>query len=221
MRNGIIMNKENNSGAVEKKDEVVAVAPSSEDVELENELKNLEDSSKPPKVVRTEREKAEFNFRSSAKRVKDLGGDPSKLVAGESPIVEQPSVDTSNFVTKSDLAEQEARKLAKSDSELKLIMWYIKNKGMSVDDAHYMANKNKFKKLVGEVARTNNATPSFGGGAGEPPVEKTDVPKLSPAEETKLRQSGMIYVSEKKAWMGKKIQHRYDEPSKQWVTEKI
>lgn len=223
MRNGKLMNENNSSAAVkeEVKPATVAATTTPEDVEFENELNKLESSPKPGKPARSELEKATFAANSILKRVKDLGGDPAKLVSGEVPIVEKPAVDTSEFVTKADLAEQRASALAKSPGELKVIMWWVKNKGMSVEDAHFMANKGRITKLVGEVARSQGAIPSLGGGAGERPVDKTDAPELSEGEKTKLLQSGMKWVPEKKAWVGKKVQQRWNEATKQWVTERV
>lgn len=222
------MSENNSSAVVEKKDVVVPVASvadviPSEDAEFENELKKLEGTEKPLKQGKTELEKAMFTATSVLKRVKDLGGDPTKIVAEIVPasVVENPPlVDTSEFVTKRDLADQEAQRLAKTPGELKLMRYWM-DKGMSASDAHHMANKGRISKLISEVSRSQGAIPSIGGGSGERGPEKTEVPQLSASEQTKLIQAGMKWVPEKKAWIGKKVQQRYDEVSKTWVTERI
>lgn len=194
-----------------------------EDADFEKELKDLEAGDEPAKPKRSELEQATFTAKSTLKRIKELGGDPTSLLAEEvPPALEKPAVDTTQFVTKIDLAQAEASKLAKSPNELKLIMWYIKNKGFSVSDAHYMANKGRITKLVGEVTRAKDTMPANpDGGAGSPPAIKVDAPDLPQAEKTKLAQSNMIWNAEKKAYIGKKVQYRYDEPTKAWVTERV
>lgn len=193
-----------------------------EDAEFESTLKDLEAGNEPPKPTRSELEKATFTAKSTLKRIKELGGDPATLLADEVvPPAEKPPVDTTQFVTKADLAEQEVNRLAKSPSEAKLIMWYVRNKGLSISDAHFMANKNRISKLTGEINRSRETTPSLGGGAGERGKDRVDAPELSPSEKMTLAQAGMVYDPAKKAYVGKKIQHRFDEASKTWVTEKI
>lgn len=203
---------------------VEADKPLSEDAEYEKTLQELEQKEQPElkKPTRSELEKAEFTAKSVLKRVKELGGNPSSLLEDEPKQPEKPEVDTSQFVTKLDIARAEATKLAKSPSEAKLIMWYVEHKGMTVEDAHYLANKDKIKKIVSEVSRANNAIPANpNGGAGQRPEDRTDAPELPEVEKRRLTASGMVYDPAKKAYVGKKIQHRYDEKSKQWVTEKI
>ncbi len=193
------------------------------DAEFEKELRELESGQQAPKPQRTELEKATFTAKSTLKRIKELGGDPTALL-GETPPVEKPiETDTSQFVTKTDLARQEAQKLARSPGEVKLIMWWVENKGMSVQDAHYMANKGRILKTVGEITRAKDAVPSNdGGGPGQvTPINKDDAPILPELDRQRLVQSGMTYDPSKKAWIGKKIQQRWDSQSKSWVTERI
>ena len=199
----------------------VEVPEDQQDAEFEKQLKELETEDEPVPPTKTELEKAEFTAKSVLKRIKDLGGDTSKLLGEVEPTAEKLPVDTTQFVTKADLAQTEAARLAKTPSELKLIMWWVKNKGMSVADAHYMANKGRITKLVGEVTRTRETVPSPGGGAGQRGTDKVDVPELSKEDVTRLTQAGMVWKADKKAFVGKKVQQRFDEATKQWVVERI
>ncbi len=214
---------------ITKKDAEIET-PNPEDTDFDKELEALENGSEQspaPKPAKTELEKAVMTGKSIAKRIKSLGGDPTELISDvidDTPPTkpERTEVDTSQFVTKLDLAEQEAQKIAKSPSELKLIMWWVKNKGMSVEDAHLLANKGKLKKVFSEVDRTRTTVPANpGGGAGQRPADNSNAPALPDSDRRRLEQSGMVYDPAKKAYVGKKVQHRYDEVSKQWITEKI
>lgn len=198
------------------------------DAELEAELAELEANKgnaapAAPAPERTELEKATFNLKSNLKRVKDLGGDPATILGEEIPAKTEPqTLDTSEFVTKKDLLKTEAERVAKSPAELKLILWYVNNKGMSVEDAHFMANKNRIKKTLGEVGRSEglvHAAP--GAGAGNRPAEKPEVPDLPQSEKSRLLAAGMIYDPAKMAYVGKKVQHKYDPVSKTWTTVKL
>ena len=102
-------------------------------------------------------------------------------------------------------------------------MWWVENKGMSVADAHFMANKGKIQRAIGEVTRTNTTVPANpGGGAGQRPADtNNNAPALPDADLRRVQQSGMIYDPTKKAYVGKKMQLRYDEKAKDWVNEKI
>lgn len=204
---------------------------SDDDADFEEELKALESngegSQESKKPQRTELEKATFTAKSTLKRIKELGGDPNEVLEEEG-IVRKPAdrsadIDTSNFVTKTDLAEQEARKLTKTPGEFKLVMWWVKNKGMSVTDAHYMANKGKILRSVGEISRGRSVVPAdAGGGAGGAQrLDKDDAPDLPELDKRRVASAGMVYDASKKAYVGKKVQLRWDGASKTWVSEAV
>jgi hypothetical protein len=203
-----------------KKDEV-----DGEDTDFNKELEKLEGQGekKIEQPKRSEKEKAEHTLKNVAARVKELGGDPSAII-GVDPnkdLDKNTPIDTSEFVTKSDLALAEARKLASSESEAQVIMWWVKNKGMSVADAHFMANKNRITKTLDEVKRTEATIFSAGGGNGAAPKIDGDHPPLDPKEIAKLTKSGMVYDPKQKAYIGKKVKYAYDTQSKRWTTTKI
>lgn len=221
----------NDDSSLQDKNPVIETLDS-EDTDFDKELEALENGSNntpapAPKSTKSDLEKAIMTGKSIAKRIKSLGGDPTELISDvdHDPVpapVERPDVDTSQFVTKSDFARQEASKLAKSPSELNLIMWWVTNKGMSVADAHFMANKNKIQKSIGEVNRINTTVPANpGGGAGQRQTDVAGAPVLPDVDRRRVEQSGMVYDPAKKAWVGKRVQLRYDDKLKDWVNEKI
>lgn len=203
-------------------------------IDFEKELENLESGGAPttppgvtPRKSKDEELKqAEYTLKSTAKRIKDLGGDPTKVITTESPVTpptpETPALDTSNFVTKDDLAVQKARELAKSEGEFRVMMWYVRNKAMSVEDAHFLANKNKFKKVAAEINRANGVTPSKGGGGPgqDRPIDtKSKAPELPTIDKQRLAASGMVWNEQAQAYIGKAVQYRWAD--NQWVTERI
>lgn len=217
---------EGNNPEDKKPDEVVETESTEE--EFEKELADLESGKgapPAPQEQRSELEKATFTAKSTLKRIKELGGDPNALLGEEAPRApaEKPQeVDTSKFVTKRDLATAKAQEIAKSPNELKLIMWYVDNKGMSVEDAHFMANKNRIRRTLSEVRRGESAIPAApGAGAGQRRADKPEAPDLPESEKRRLEASGMKYDPAKMAYVGKKVQHRYDPAAKGWVTERI
>lgn len=211
---------------VEDKSTVEVEKDSPEDTDFEKELEQLEqeDGYTPaPKQKRSELEKAAYTLKHTAKRLKELGGDPAEVLGDEEePAPKNKTEDTSQFVTKLDLAQGEAEKIAKTPGEAKLIMWYVRNRGMSVSDAHFLANKGKIQKTLSEIGRSRETIPAgSGGGAGQRQADRTDSPDLPEADRQRLIQSGMVYKPSENAYVGDKIRHRYDKETKAWVTERI
>lgn len=212
---------------------VPAPAPSSganaDEIDFEKEADELERTEqKPPapaagKTAEEERKQAEFTLKSTAKRLKELGGDPTAALAGSeaaAPATPVPApIDTSRFATKEDLVALEVRKLSRSEGEFRVIMHYVK-KGLSVSQSHLLANEKRVTKALSEVTRSNAAiTSPGGGGAGADRPVETEAPALSDTEKNRLIGAGMRYDPTKKAWVGKKVQQRWD--GKAWVTEKL
>jgi len=182
-----------------------------------------------PKSPEEELKQATFSLKSIGKRVKQLGGDPNAILGDEGgeapppPVPSVPVIDESRFVTKADMARSEAEKLAQSPGELKLIMWYVENKGLTVTEAHLLANKGRINKTMSEIQRSQQVTPQNGGqGAGQPPKapDANDVPALSAIEVERLTRSGMVYDPTKKAYVGQKMQYRFDTATKSWKNER-
>jgi hypothetical protein len=210
----------------------VGVSEAEEEAEFEKQLKDLEEGTQTVPVTPASKSKedelkqATYTAKSVIKRIKDLGGDPAAVLAdaevatpAAAPVA---PTETSQFVTRAELAQAEVSRIAKTPSEAKVIMWWIRNKGMSIADAHYMANKGRNTKLIGEVRRSTDATPAApGAGAGQPSKEVIDAPELSEREKLQVTTAGMKWDDKKKAYVGKKVQLRFDEASKSWVNERI
>ena len=197
-----------------------------QDIDFDKELQDLEGSGAPAtppsgKTPEEEKRQAEFALASTAKRLKELGGDPASVIGATPPA--PASVDTSKFVTKDDLAQQEANRLARTAGEAKVIMWYVRNKGLSVQDAHLLANKGRLTNAVSEMARTKSAVPSRGGGGpGEAPKgPDIDEPVMPDAVTlARLKQSNMIYDPAQKAFIGKKAALSWVK-GRGWVNGKV
>jgi len=227
---GVIQNEDKNTGAVpaspsEEKTEVNPTIPpveekkgGSEDIDFKKELENLEGTTPPVKPKRTKLEEAAYNLKKNADRFKEMGGDPSEVLGTEVKADDTNDEKEGEYVTKSDLARIEAKKLAKSDDELKVIMWWVEKKGMSVEDAHWQANKGRIQKTLGEVQRKQSATPGIGGGPGERPA---DVIKKSPEDEAMLRRDGFNWNPKTKTYQAKFNEEFYNTATKQWETRRI
>ncbi len=202
-----------------------------QEVDFDKELQDLESGGAPvpaaPKSGKTKEEElsqAIYTGKSVAKRIKALGGDPSDIIADEAPVTPAPEapapMDTSKFVTKDDLASIEARKLARTEGEYKVIMWWVANKGLSVDDAHLMANKGRIKKTLSEINRAKDAIASNGGGGpGSPQPTDPAIPEISEQDKQRLAASGMIWDPAQKAYVGKRVMYAFD--GKAWNTKRI
>lgn len=188
-----------------------------EDIDFEEELERLqaiedeedkpdEEEEQPPK--RTELQKAQFTLKNVARRVKELGGNPEEEIGEPKKKSSESPVDTSQFITKRDVKLQEVKQLAKSEAEAKVIMHYV-DKGLSVKDAHFLANKNKISSMNKEIDRKNTTVPSngYGGGGQERKFEKPTT-RLSESAEKRLQMSGMTFDPKTKAYVGQKTRLR-------------
>lgn len=186
--------------------------PTGEDIDYTKELEALEETKKPQF---SPQERATFNLQKAAEKAKELGIDPASTLGIEgSPEAE--------YVTKKDLAlrdaKVEARRLSRSDGEFNLIMWYVENRGFSVDEAHLLANKGKLKRSVEEIARANEARPNQGSGAGERVPQKKET--RQPAEtEARLAQRGLKWNPKTGTYQGQFTEEYFDGSS--WKSRKI
>lgn len=206
------------------------IAEGDQDVDFDAELAALESGDEPSapvqkgkKTPEEERKQAEFTLTSTAKRLKELGGDPSAVIGADTTPAAAPSMDTSRFVTKEDIARGEAGRLARSPGEAKLIMWYVTNKGLSVEQAHLLANQGRVKTALSEITRSRSAIPSKGGGGPGAPasIDDASTPELPASSLARVKAAGMIWNAEKKAYVGKKSMLQYDRGQKAWVTSLI
>lgn len=188
----------------------------SETSESEEQPKEEEDDFYTPETdtpKRTEKEKAEYTLKSVVARYTELGGDPSKIIG-----TSEKKEDVSQFVTKRDFAEESARKVSRSPKELAAIMAWV-DKGLTVEDAHLIANKGRIKSTFSEIDRGNvRATEATGAGQKKPVIN-------APApNETLLMQwqrAKMVYDPVSKTAKGKFNEVYYDGKERGWVSRRI
>lgn len=184
------------------------------DIDFEKELESLESGDKKPE--RNELEKAKRSLHFNAERVKELGGDPSEILGKPKTDEKQGDVDS---IIDSKFAERDARARAKSESEFKVIMWYVKNKGLSVDDAHMLANKGKILRSTSEFRRSQ-VDYSKDAGSGQK-ILRDEIPARSAQEVALLNRRGMQYDPKTKTYRGKYTEEYFDQTQKKWLTRKI
>lgn len=166
---------------------------------------------KDDKPQRTEKEKAEFALKSMVSRVEELGGDPTKLINKKPE-----EADTTQYVTKRDFAEAEARKVSRSDKETAAIMSWV-DKGLSVEEGHLLANKGRVKEVFSEMERGNvRAKEATGAGEKKPVIT---APKPDNSQFEAWQRAGMTWDPVKKVAKGKFTEEFYD--GKNWTSRKI
>jgi len=180
------------------------------DPQLEEEPKEEEEfyTPKDEKPQRTEKEKAEFTLKSVAERLKDLGGDPTEII-GE-------KTSESQYVTKKEFTEAEVRKLARSENEVKAIMAWI-DKGLSVEDAHLIANKGRVKATFSEMERANVRTKEATGAGQKKPAPKA--PKPNDVQLMQWRKANMVYDPAQGMAKGKFTEEYWD--GEKWSSRRI
>lgn len=181
-----------------------------EGVYYEKELAKKEGEKKP----KDEAEKARRALFFNAKRAEELGVDPAEVL-GIKPKTEEGS--DVNLVVKRHFDERDARSLSKSESEFKLIMWYVDNKGLSVEEAHLLANKGKIQRSAIEARRSvvEFGKPSFGGRKND----ITDVPE-HPGKDI-LERRGYKFNPKTKTYQATLYEEYFDQEEKVWKSRKI
>jgi hypothetical protein len=182
-----------------------------EDIDYKKELETLE-KEKPPQ--RSEADKAKRALHFNAERAKELGLDPAEIL-GIKPKVEG-EVDIDSQMDRK-FAERDARQMATSDDEFKLIMWYMDNRALSLEEAHLLANKGRIKRAISEGKRANVrfANPS----GTERRVTQTTVPTRSPEEQAILTRRGMTFNPKTKTYQGKFYEEYWD--GSEWASRKL
>lgn len=221
--NGIATNSTSEETAQEEVESTVVAEEEtkSEDIDFNKEAEELE-----KKPTHSALEKAQRSLHFNAQKVKELGGDPEEILGIKKEVPVEKT--EQNFVTKDDLAEAEARKLAKSDAELKVIMWHYRN-GIQrtgniyedIENAHFLAHKPRLKTVFSEMRRAKDNVPPQGDGESAGQKEKVvKTPELPRTQAQILQRRGYKMVKPG-LWQGKFNQTRWDEASKSWVEEKI
>lgn len=201
-----------------------------EDIDFKKELEQIQPAPLQPET-KSELERARTALFFTAKRVKDLGGDPTEVVK-PAPQPVQREEHQQSYVTKDDLDERdlvsEIRKLARTEEEFQVILHHskesIKKTGNPVKDAenaYLIAHKGKIKRSFDELRRAEFSRPPTapaGPGHKRPADTKVVVPVLSPADQAIFRNRGFKPEADG-TWTGRKHILRFDKVQG-WVTEK-
>lgn len=186
---------------------------SSPDIDYKAELERVS----KPQQTRTELEKAERALHFNAERFKELGGDPAEVLKIK-PVVKknEDPVDVDSKVERKFL-ERDVRAVVKNEDEYNLTMHYV-DKGLSVEDAHFLANKGRVLRSVEEAKR---GQVRFGTAISEKkPIVQT-VPDRSPAEVAVLQRRGLTFNPKTKTYQGKYTEEYYDQTTKSWTSRKL
>lgn len=177
-----------------------------QDIDFKKELEDLE-GSQPPK--RTQREKAIFTAKKIAEELEGMGVDSSEIFGKKTTKKEAPAEEEDVVGTRLNQFEArlEAKQLARSEDEVNVIMWYVVNKGLSVPDAHLLANKGRVQSFLGEQKRSNVRVAQGSNASGRKPAAKT--PELSPAEQADLKRQGFVKQKDG-SWEGKRMRVIFD-----------
>ncbi len=191
-----------------------------QNIDFKKQADELENKGSKPK--RSPQEEAVFNLKKNAERVKELGIDPSEALGLEPKEPAAPS--NPSYVTKEDLdtklAEQEVDKLTSDPDEKRVIMWRVRNQGLTVKEAHLLANQGRLQNTLEEMKR-GAVKPPIGAGdtAGQKPRPQTTA-ELSREEHSLFVRRGYKLIKPG-LYQAKFNQYRFDETSKGWVAEKI
>lgn len=185
------------------------------DIDYEAELKTLQEKE-IKKEKPTELEKAKKALYFNAERLKELGGDPEEILG--KPKKKEPE-ETGDIDAKLErkFVERDVRSVVSSEAEYNLVMHYV-DKGLTIEDAHLLANKGKIKRAVDEAKRGNV---SFGKVDNGTRIVTEVVPQRSAVEQQLLQRRGLAYNPKTKTWQGKFTEEYYDRDSKTWKSRKL
>jgi hypothetical protein len=183
----------------------------SQDIDYEKELEALE------RPTRTELEKAQRALHFNAERLKELGGDPADVLKIK-PVAKKEDVPDIDAKFERKFAERDAQALARNEAEFKLIMWYVDNKNLSIDEAHLLANKGRILRAADEAKRGNV---QYGQPVNSKKVVVDTTPDRSPEEKAVLQRRGLSFNPKTKTWQGKYSEEYYDKDQRRWVSRKL
>lgn len=210
-----------------------------ENIDFEDEAKKLGIRGNPPapnplEPSKSELEKAESSLRHNAKKVRELGGDPTKVIDTQPPAppANPPArrQGEEGFVTQDDLnlrdLRGELRRLAKSAAEYEVLVYHaensIKRSGDPVKDAenaYMIAHKGRITRSFDEIRRASFSRPARGTTPGRRPVQPRQVqmPELTADEKNALRRRGYQQKADG-SWESKRRTLKFD-PKRGWVEE--
>lgn len=204
----------------EEDEESESEEDTSEDVDYAAELERLENgkANDTENSSRTELDRAKKALFFNAKRIKELGGDPDEVLGKKKKDDVATGTDTEKLLDRK-FAERDAKAMARNPDELKLIMWYVDNKGLSVEQAYILANEGRLRRTITEIQRSK-VKPSGPSAPGRR-VVTTTVPDRSPEEKVLLERRGLRFDPKSKTWKGKYSEEYYDPSTKRWQSRKL
>jgi len=186
-----------------------------EHIDHKAELEKLKANDTTPESKYSEEEKAKRALYFNAERAKELGIDPAEVL-GIKP-QDTSKTDDPRSIIREELAERDARALAESEEEFQHMKYYM-DRGLSVEDAHILANKGKLKRSIDEAKR---GSVQF---AKLPPthrVERQDVPERSAEEQAVLQRRGLQFNPKTGTWQGRFTEEYWDQSEGRWVSRKL
>lgn len=187
-----------------------------ENIDYEAELNRLKEKE-PQKEKPSELEKAKKALYFNAERLKELGGDPEEILGKpKKKDVEPDTVDIDAKLERK-FIERDVQAITESVAEYNLVMFYV-DKGLSIEDAHLLANKGKIKRAVDEAKRGNVA---FGKVDNGTRIVTEIVPQRSATEQALLQRRGLAWNPKTKTWQGKFTEEYYDKETKTWKSRKL
>lgn len=167
---------------------------------------------------RSELEKAEYTLKSVRDRVKELGGDPDKIL-GTAVAPETEDKNDPQSLIRAEFAQRDARAVSSNEQEYQAIMSWI-NKGLSVEDAKILANKGRLKDLASEIERGNQRP---GSGASVAPQRQKSQRAPSPTPELLKvwQRRGFKLNSKTGTYQGKFNEMYYDHEAQDWRSRRI
>ena len=186
-------------------------APKEKDIDYAKKLADVQKTQ-----PRSELEKASYTLKKTAERLTEIGGDPAEVLNIKPPTPEPQDTPDVQSVVKREFAERDARAISRNDDEYALIMWYVDNKGLSVQEAHLLANKERFQRNVTEARRANPsvATPSAG-----TKVATSAIPMPSQERIALAEGRGLKFNPKTREFVGKHSREYWDPNEKTWKSQ--
>lgn len=183
------------------------------------ELEKLEASEeKKPKY--SHKEKVLYRAKQLKNELEKIGADPAD-VFGYKP-AEEAKPERRDFdedeVEKRIENRLEAKRLARTEDELNLILWYVNNRGLSVTDAHMLANKGRIQSFISEQKRAQTTAPKGTNATGRKEMRDKS-PRLPASDEQYLLNKGFTKNADG-SFEGKKTKVFFDKEKNDWISVK-
>ena len=186
----------------------------STDIDYTAELEKAKE--KETKEKPDEREKARKALFFNAERAKELGLDPAEVLGIKPKVTKKDETDIDSKLERK-FTERDVQSITNSEAEYNLVMFYV-DKGLSIEDAHLLANKGKIKRAVDE-ARRGNVT--FGKVDNGTRIVTETVPQRSPETVALLARRGLKLNPKTKTYQGTYTEEYYDKDTKSWKSRKL